>query len=439
MKNRFNDVPFRPDRSAVHYGWFILAAGGFGILISSPGQTFGVSPFTDSLLEVLGLTRVQLSTAYMFGTILSSLVLTGGGKAYDRFGARVIGSLAAALLGIVLVVMSRCDLIARSLTQFLQTDHPTRVAFVVILLCFFLLRFSGQGLLTMVSRNMIMKWFDRKRGTVMGILGMVVSPCFALMPVLFNEMIEGLGWRNAWFLMGGVIGIVFSVLALIFFRDNPEDCGLAPDAKRHDKPNGDDPPVFRGRQFTLREALRTYSFWVFALSLCVFSLYITGLTFHIASIFENAEMTRKQGFAIFLPASIITVVLRPLAGWLCDHIRLRYMLAFMLVGVSISSIGVMTLSSDHAVWLVIAGNAMSGAVFGMLATVTWPNFFGKKHLGTISGMNMSLLVFFSAIGPWVFSQSLATSGSYTIAGAGCIAASLVFIIASLWAEDPRSN
>ena len=63
MANRMAHIPFSPARCPVFYGWPVVGVGALGILMSVPGQTMGVSVFTDSLLTVLGLTRDQLSTA----------------------------------------------------------------------------------------------------------------------------------------------------------------------------------------------------------------------------------------------------------------------------------------------------------------------------------------------------------------------------------------
>ena len=57
------DVPFAPRRVPFFYGWVVVAAATSGVLFSIPGQTMGVSVFTDSLLEATGLGRLALSNA----------------------------------------------------------------------------------------------------------------------------------------------------------------------------------------------------------------------------------------------------------------------------------------------------------------------------------------------------------------------------------------
>ena len=79
MKRNCN-IPFAPASFPVFYGWIILAAGTIGMLMSIPGQTMGVSVFTDKLIRDLAVDRSNLSLAYFFGTLSSGLMITRAGK-----------------------------------------------------------------------------------------------------------------------------------------------------------------------------------------------------------------------------------------------------------------------------------------------------------------------------------------------------------------------
>ncbi|KKK98707.1 hypothetical protein LCGC14_2640080, partial [marine sediment metagenome] len=98
MKNHPNR-PFAPAKFPVFYGWIILAVGTLGIIMSLPGQTIGVSIFTESLLRDLEINRDNLSLAYLIGTVASGLLITRAGKFYDKYGARVLALIAAGMLG----------------------------------------------------------------------------------------------------------------------------------------------------------------------------------------------------------------------------------------------------------------------------------------------------------------------------------------------------
>ena len=85
------NYPFPPDRIPFFYGWMIVAAATVGILMSIPGQTMGVSVFTDHLLEATGLSRLSLSNAYLIGTLTSGLLLPFGGMLLESTGGKADG------------------------------------------------------------------------------------------------------------------------------------------------------------------------------------------------------------------------------------------------------------------------------------------------------------------------------------------------------------
>ena len=73
------NFPFAPDRFPIFYGWAILVASVLGVLTSIPGQTIGVSVFTDHLIAATGLSRLELANAYLVGTLTSGCLLPFGG------------------------------------------------------------------------------------------------------------------------------------------------------------------------------------------------------------------------------------------------------------------------------------------------------------------------------------------------------------------------
>jgi len=268
---------------------------------------------------------------------------------------------------------------------------------------------------------------------------MVIGPAFSATPAVLNAMVEHAGWRGAWLWLAACIGGAFTVLALLLFRDNPENCGLRADGPLADKALGSRRKRANHelRQFTLAEARRSYSFWVFALGVALFGFYITGMSFHAAAIFNAAGMARGEGYMLYLYASIVSVVLRPLVGWLCDRIPLKFLLMAMLAGTIISALGLRILRVGWPMWAVVVGNGLCGATLGSLASVTWPNFFGRRHLGAISGFSMALTVFASAVGPWLFSQSEALSGTYGPAVTATAVAAAALILLAVRADSPQ--
>jgi len=435
MKRNCNK-PFQVSNFPFFYGWVILAAGTIGILMSIPGQTMGVSVFTESLLSDLQINRNNLSLAYLVGTLGSGLIITRAGKLYDKYGARVMAFIAGVMLGLMLVYLTRIDRLVDSLKG-VGWLSPALVTFVLLAIGFWGIRFFGQGLLTMVSRNMVMKWFNRRRGLANAVLGIFSALGFSIAPKLLDHVIQRLEWRGAWIFLAILVGIVFALFVITIYRDNPEDCGCEADGKLKASKKGRRPPSLPDHDFTLIEARKTLAFWAFTLGLSLSALYISGLTFHVVSVFEASGLTREQGLGIFIPTSVIAVGIQFLGGYASDYIRLKFLLLLFAVGIIFSIVGLTMLgSAPWAYWMIIGGNGVVWGLYTVLIGVTWPRFYGLKHLGAISGFSLSWTVIGSALGPYMFSLSMDLTGSYNLVAWICLAIAVILVVLAFKADNP---
>lgn len=438
FKKQYNQLPFAPGKIPFFYGWVILFAATVGILVSAPGQTTGVSTFTDYLIENIGLTRTQLSTAYMVGTIGSSLILTFAGKMYDKYGARWVGMVVSLLLAVVLVLLSQSDRIIRLFVPDTGSGIYIGFSLAILMFLFFMLRFSGQGVLTMISRNMLMKWFIARRGFVNGISAVFVALGFSVAPLTFDMLIQATSWRVAWLLMALFIGTFFTVFVFLFFRDNPEDLGMIPDGEQH-RNRERNVTIKPFRQMTLKEARHTLSFWAFSIPLALYALYITGFSFHLVSIFTDAGLSREKALAVFIPFSVISVVISLLGGWISDRIKLKYLLYLILTGELIALFCLGKLENEVFYYGFILGNGITSGTYNVLMAVTWPRFYGRENLGKITGFVMSLVVFASALGPILLSFVFSWSGSYKFAFWGLAIFVLIIAFFSSRADNPQDK
>ena len=438
FKTRWNNFPFDPRKIPFFYGWIILIVATIGVLVSAPGQTMGVSTFTDYLIDAIGINRNQISTAYMIGTIASSFVLTWAGKQYDKYGARWTGMAAALLLAFVLVLLSQSDRLIKLIVNDRESTIYAGIAIASMVMFFFMLRFSGQGVLTMVSRNMLMKWFEARRGLANGISSVFIAIGFSLAPLTFDGLIQETSWRMAWQMMAIAIGIFFTLFVFLFFRDNPEDLGMTPDGEKHGN-REHDVTIKPFKQFTLKEARSKLTFWLYAIPLAIFALYITGFTFHLVSIFDAVDMDRDKALAVFIPVSFISVGISFFGGWISDRIQLKYLLYLVLIGELIALLSLANLDDGIFYYGFILGHGITSGTQNVLMAVTWPRFFGRKHLGSITGFMMSLIVFSSALGPVLFSFSFTKLGSYGYAVFGLIAVIVILIILGHKGDNPQDK
>lgn len=423
-----------PAKSPIFYGYIILIIGTIGIYCSIPGQTIGVSVFTDPVKDALGLSRNQFSNAYMIGTIISSLVIGRAGIWFDKYGARYVAFFAALGLGFTLFLCSWSAKMSDFIKEVLSMD-TWMVPFLLMTVLFFMLRFAGQGVLTMASRNVIMIWFDKNRGKVNSVSSVALSFGFSSSPLWINTLIEDYGWAYSWQILGHGL-LVFSLFVFFLYKISPESHGLLPDGVKSISSTEETKKVMP-TQFTLSEAKETRAFWMYGLTLAFNSFFITGLTFHVVSIFANEGFSKEVAISIFLPGSVVAVTVSTIFNFLSDYLSLKLYLYLMLFGGFLASLGFLFLSTSAGVPMLVAGFGILGGFFAVLNAVAWPRFFGRKHLGSITGKIMSFLILASALAPSIFSLCLSTFGSYRMVGYLGLGFLLFLSIAATKANNPQ--
>ncbi|MEQ8454083.1 MAG: MFS transporter [Sandaracinaceae bacterium] len=418
------DVPFAPRRFPFFYGWWILVVSTIGVIMSIPGQTMGVSVFTDDLLAATGLSRVALANAYLAGTVASGLTLPFGGRLLDRFGARATASVAAVALGATLLYLSVVDQLA---------PRGSLLALAWLIVGFFALRLSGQGMLTMVSRTMLGRWFEARRGLAAGISSVFVGFGFGVAPLVLDLAIEGAGWRGAWRGMAVVVALGMGGLALLFYRDRPEECGLEMDGA----PSSPERTAARAGETSLtrEQALRSLRFWAVTFALSVQALVVTGVTFHVVDLGAHGGLSRAESVAIFLPMSVVSTLTALLGGWLGDRLRIRTLLFAMMLAQAGGVVACVQLDTLYP--LAALGLGVSGGLFGPIATIAFPRFFGRAHLGAIAGVEMMCVVLGSAVGPAALALGESMSGGYAWPLYMCLALPVAALGLTLAMREPR--
>lgn len=378
-------------RSPVYYGWLVLAAGTLGLLMTTPGQTVGVSVFLDKIITELGVSRSLVSLLYMMGTLTGSLTLSWVGRFIDRRGPRVAVGIIALLFSLACVAMGSVQ------------------GIVTLGLGFIAIRGLGQGALGLVSMNAINLWFVQRRGLALSLAGVGFALGIGLFPLLIEGLIGQFGWRWAYRLLGGLVAVTILPMGILIFRDPPERYGLQPDGVRR---KGDRTPRPSEAHYTLGQARSTATFWLFcAGNFCVASLG-TGLLFHHYSIMATAGVGREVAALVFVPFGLVTAGSNLLSGLLMDRISPRYLLTVMLgllglallLAVQVTSPELMLLYGSLLGLMQGTNNVLQGGVYA--------HYFGRAHLGAISGLATTVVIAGTAFGPLLFALSFDQLGTY---------------------------
>ena len=433
------DFPFRPASLPFHYGWVIAVASASAMVASIPGQTIGVNVFNDELIVALGLTRSQVAMAYFIGTAVSGTILLWAGKIYDRIGARRLMVASSVSLGLSLFYLSIVDWIPIAIAQLWSLQGALNWMLVASLTVgFFLIRFTGQGFVTMAGRNMVAKWWEYHRGKVLPVTGIGVSVCFSLAPIAFYELIQATDWRMAWRILGAALAVGFAFFGWLIFRDNPAECGLsvdagiAPGAKQKD-----DPEFSVVRDFTRSEAIRNFAFWIYTGIFALQALFITAYVFHVLDLAQQIGIPDKRILGFFLPSAIIGGFISIGVGWYSDRFRLKYFAGFMAFGIALSASALVVPIEGFLIPAIIVGMSITSGCFGPISGAFIARYYGVTHIGAISGVFMSSMIVSSATGPLLFSFCKDYTGSYYAAFVATLVSGVLLVVASFWANNPQ--
>lgn len=405
-------------RSPIFYGWVVWAVAALGIVATSPGQSYSVSLFFDFFIRDFGLDRTTASALYGLGTFIASLSLTWVGRQVDRYGSRKMNLIVSALFVLVLVAFS-----------FIAGPLGLLFGFIAI-------RGLGQGSMGLVNNTVVVQWFHRRRGRVLS-LTMVVMALFQSIYVPWLQgLLEVYDWRQVWVILGVGVALLTLPLGWLLLRDKPEDYGLEPDG---------DPVVPQAAtaatktedDWSLREAMRTPIFWVFAVGRLLMPAWGTGLILHQVSLFgalghEPAVVAETYSLmALLMAGAAITF------GYLIDRFRPGVIVVMQMVMLIIAMLMAMVMTEGWMLMLYALSFAVAMGSGGVFSGAVWPNLFGRKYIGEIRGFTMTIMVAGSALGPILFGLSYDYLGSYNpILWVGIVWAILA-AIASLLVGKPQ--
>ena len=360
------------------YGWTILAVAGLGIFASGPGQSHTFSVFVEPIGADLGLSKAAIAGAYGLATLGAAFLLPQMGKLVDRHGPRRMTLVVALALGFACMAFGAAG------------------GIVTLALGFGALRFLGQGSLMMNCANLVAQWFSRKRGFAMGLMALGFAASMAVHPPLGQFLINQVGWRWAWVILGLLTWALLLPPVLLLVHDKPEDKGLRPDGEAAPAA-GAAPPEIDG--LTQQEALRTPTFYLLAAGWFGMAMLVTTLHFYQVSILTAQGVAAEIAARVFPVSALVLAVTMPLVGRLFDHMRTRYVFATGLVVMAAALFGVTLVESlaSAIVYAALFGlnNAFSLTMFGYLM----PRYFGRKHVGSLQGTGQLVAVVGASLGP----------------------------------------
>lgn len=426
-------IPSDPAQRNTFYGPVIAAACTVALVASAPGQTVVVSQFNKSFTDTLALSATQLSSAYLIGTAAAAIPLTFVGALADKLGPRRVMFVVALLFGGACIAAGQ----ARSLP--------------VLTLCFFGLRFLGQGSLSMLSGHILALWYERKLGTINGFKMVFAQAGFAASPLVAIGLIQWLGWRWAYAALGVIVWLLVLPLAAFVLKDRPDEKGQQIDgdgrgpllsSKEQSDTQGSLTPGEGGSPkhpdpaFTLGQTVSTRAFWILAGAMVLSGFTGTALLFHSQPILEARELDPAYSAAMSTSWALAVAALVLPVGYLADRVPPRGLLAIAALLMAASPALVVVADTVVLLCIAMALYGIAMAIGTAVGVPTIARYFGRRHHGSIRGFLTFLGVAGTGLGPVVLGVSLDYAGSFTIGLLACAGLAVLLAVASFALKRP---
>ncbi|WP_321164160.1 MFS transporter [Tepidibacillus decaturensis] len=126
-----------------------------------------------------------------------------------------------------------------------------------------------------------------------------------------------------------------------------------------------------------------------------------------------------------------------IAGFILERVKSHMVLAVVFLG---ELIFLFVLQNTYSIKFAILFGFIWGVIGGferITLNIIWPNYFGRKHIGSIKGVAMTATVLGSAFGPLPFGVAYDMFGDYTQIIYIMMIFPVLGIIASLIATPPQ--
>ena len=385
----------------------VILFGFIFTFFSSFGQSFFLGLFNSSIRDALSITHGQFGSIYALATLLSSFILVWIGKKIDDFNILKFAFFVITLLAISCLIFSKISSI------------------VFLFFSIFLMRLSGQGLMSHTATTTIARFFEKSRGKALSTTWLGLSLAEFILPLLIIFLLTFLDWRNIWIWISISVIVILPIVTFLLVKNIKLDS--------RESSNLNTKNIKNIKQWKRSEVLKDYRFYIICLSMLAMPWIATG-TFVYQSFIVSSKSWGPYVIAqSFMVYSILSVITLFLSGFLIDKFSSRKLLIYMNIPLLLSTFVLHYFNSPISSFVFLGLIGISNGLANVLGSSTWAEIYGVKHIGSIKALTTALMVFSTAFGTALFGilidnsfsieQIALVSGSYIL-----IAISLLFLV-----------
>ena len=284
-----------------------------------------------------------------------------------------------------------------------------------------------------VAQAAVLTWFKTFRSRAIGLV--ILGPGFAGLVVPgIAYMVNEFGWRDTLDIIAFSMLIIGCLLALPI-RRRPIDYPVDVDGKPFAQEVKINEQIDQG--VTLRSIYKTKPFIFVSLGQAMCFVSTTGVIVHIIPYLEFLGY-RKEIAALSITAfTLLSILGRVSFAFFADKYSKRKLLA---ITSSFIVLGLPILAFSSSALFACLGTGIVGVGIGGTLPVRpslLADYFGTKHIGSITGMSNGLATFGSAISPIFIGWMFDSTGSYELAWLICMVSTFVAVPLFWFSKDPQ--
>jgi len=385
----------------------VILFGFIFTFFSSFGQSFFLGLFNSSIRDALSITHGQFGSIYASATLLSSFILVWVGKKIDDFDILKFASYVIALLAISCFLFSKISSI------------------VFLFFSIFLMRLSGQGLMSHTATTTISRFFEKTRGRALSTTWLGLSLAEFILPLLIIFLLTFVDWRNIWIVISIFVIVVLPIITFSLVKNIKLDS--------RETVNLNDIKTKEIKQWKRSEVLNDYRFYIICLTMLAMPSIATGTFVYQSFIVSSKNWGPYVIAQSFMVYSILSVITLFLSGFLIDKFSSRKLLIYMNIPLLVATFVLYYFNSPFSSYVFLGLIGVSNGLSNVLGSATWAEIYGVKYIGSIKALTTAFMVFSTAFGTALFGilidnsfsieQIALVSGTYV-----SIAISLLFLI-----------
>tara|TARA_Y100001970_G_scaffold283846_1_gene399962 strand:+ start:2545 stop:3774 length:1230 start_codon:yes stop_codon:yes gene_type:complete len=353
----------------------------FGIIFtffSSFGQSFFLGLFNPSIRDELNITHGQFGTIYASATICSSLVLIWFGKKIDEIR---IYNYSMIVIGFLFF-------------SSLFFSFINSIYFLIVAI--FLMRFSGQGLMSHTSSTTISRYFNKRRGKALSGIWFGLSSAEFFLPILIVFLLSIFSWRVIWQFISIIILIILPIVVFYTIKN------VTIDSREGNILDNDQKKFKDIKSWRRSEVLKDFKFYIISLNMLAMPWIVTGVFIYQSFIAESklwGSYIIPQSFMIYSVTSILTLIV---SGFLVDKFTSRKLIPYMNVPLLFGLIVLYFFDISYSAYIFFGLMGVSNGLANVLGSSTWAEIYGVRYLGSIRALTTALMVFSTAFGTALF-------------------------------------